>query len=998
MVEKIIKKLLANQSLSLSQLPNITARTWLIWQLATSTQIEHSGVLLWVEDDKELIGSQQNLLFWQSIYPANVPILIWPEQASVILYNFINHLPQIAIISITTPLQNLPDLCWWQTNLIKLDHHKNYHPNKLVKEIFDFGYERQNKVYATGEFSQRGEIIDIWPITNQYPQRIIWQNNSIASIFSYDLWSQTKITEQENLTILPKKLPTAKTDLAIYLPKNLISFHSQANKIKYKTDWQLLWQNFESLTSEKMNFFTPPHWQLDQKELFNWLQNKKNWKIIISDSRYNFIKEKFSQIKVQNQPFLQGLINQDLKLAILTARELPAQSNSNHLKKFSTGKKTFAPGDYVVHIDHGIGKLAGTIKQNFDQTTKEFFVIHYAANDKLYVPVEKTDRLEKYIGLTRPTLHRLSGNSWQQLKQKIKYDLIQSAEKIIYHQAQREVALVAPFQQSFPEEKSLANDFPFTETADQTRVLAEVWSDLKQDKPMDRLICGDVGFGKTEIALRAAFKIILHGQQVALLCPTTILAQQHFDSFTQRLAKYGVNICLLTRFQDKNEQTAVLAKLARGDCDLVIGTHRLLSDDVNFKKLGLLIIDEEQKFGVNHKEKIKKHRAHTHLLTLSATPIPRTLYFSVAGLKPISLIQTPPIGRQPIISSIEPYDEIKIKQAIVQELSRQGQVYYLFNNISIMPLKVQQLQRLIPTARLAYAHGQMTGKKLSQTMHQFDNQQIDVLVCSTIIENGLDLANVNTLIVEQAANFGLAQLYQLRGRVGRGTRQAYAYFFYSSQKLNGLAAKRLQALEAAYELGSGLELARRDMEIRGIGNLLGHKQHGHIKAVGLNLYLRLLEQAISELQNGQSHYQEDDVHIQLPLTYHIDEQLMPALEQRFDCYQHLAQCQTITELEQLVEKNWGTKELPTPTANLILILKLKIIARTKSIKAIEANPSRNGEQKITIFFQQPLTESNINILKKLNNDWQINNKTSKIKISSLGKDWINHLIKTIEKI
>ena len=443
----------------------------------------------------------------------------------------------------------------------------------------------------------------------------------------------------------------------------------------------------------------------------------------------------------------------------------------------------FQTGDYVVHIDHGIGRFVGISIQEYEGKKKEFLEISYAANDKLFVPIEKTERLSRYIGLTRPVLHRLSGASWQQLKLKVKKDIYETAQKLIRLYANREIIEVEPITKIWAEEKELAADFPYQETEDQLNAMADIEYDLKQTKPMDRLICGDVGFGKTEVALRTALKIVLSGKQVVLLCPTTILAQQHFDTFTSRLEKFGVQIGLLSRFRDKNNQTETIKKLTAGQIDIVIGTHRLLSDDVSFKNLGLLIIDEEQKFGVLHKEKLKQFRNFSHVLTLSATPIPRTMYFSLVNLRPLSVIQTSPQGRKPITTYIEKYDEEKIKHAIQEEIKRQGQIYYIYNKVETIKIKAKLLQKIIPQARIAVAHGQLPARQLAAIMHDFDKGNIDILVCSTIIENGLDLPNVNTLIVEQANHFGLAQLYQLRGRIGRSDKQAFAYFFYTSEKL-----------------------------------------------------------------------------------------------------------------------------------------------------------------------------------------------------------------------
>ncbi len=996
-IDFIIKKLIATTKATVGQIPNDTASTWLSWHLATTPLIKPSAVFLCATDDKQLLSYQQNILFWQKLYPVKIPIRLWPSNASVILTDLITATPQLIIFSLINPPTNLPKKSEWLDKLTYLEINQNYTQKNFITKVTQQGYERQSRVFTNGEFAKRGEIIDIFPLNTTQPVRLIWRHDKIEQIFSFDILSQKQTNSLEKITIIPKKLSMGNSSINDYLPANTLSLQNQTTQTIIPTTWQIFFQTLSQPDSINTNFTEPPTFRYTPKEILNWLKNKDDWQFILTKENKNFLTQNFAKLRIIEQPLIHGLINQEIKLAILTEKELPSEDKTL-ITDFNKLKQSFKSGDYVVHIDHGIGKITGISKQNFDGKARDFFVISYAANDRLFVPVEKADRLEKYIGLTRPTINRLSGSSWQQLKTKIKTDLFQAAQEIIKTQAQREVGSTEPLLNHYPEEKSLLADFPYQDTPDQNKAWQDILNDLRNTRPMDRLICGDVGFGKTELALRTAARVILHGGQVALLCPTTILAQQHFDTFKNRLEKFGIQIDLLTRWQEKNKQAEIISKLQTGAIDIIIGTHRILSDDINFKKLELLIIDEEQKFGVTHKEKLKKHRQLTHVLTLSATPIPRTLYFSVAGIKPVSLIQTPPQGRQPIISSIEPYDENKIKTILQAELNRQGQTYYLYNKVETIAFKVKQLAKLVPGAKIGFAHGQMPGKELGEVMHQFDQGKIDILVCSTIIENGLDLPNVNTLIVEQAVNFGLAQLYQLRGRVGRGHQQAFAYFFYSSQKLSELATKRLAALQAAQSLGSGLELARRDMEIRGIGNLLGKKQHGHIKAIGLNLFLRLLEQAVQEIKNGQPETEEHDITIQLPLTYYIPEQLISSPDERFDFYQKLTYCKTAAELTLLNQKKFGKKILPIEWQNLIKVLNLKIVCQQKGIKSINTINTNKPTATIILTLEKNISPASITKIKNYYPQWTSNEQTIKIKKSDLGDDWLNELIKTIAKI
>jgi len=499
-------------------------------------------------------------------------------------------------------------------------------------------------------------------------------------------------------------------------------------------------------------------------------------------------------------------------------------------------------GDYIVHLDHGIGKFLK--KENG-------YILEYAAGDTLTVPEEVSHKLSPYIGFSTPTIYRLGGNLWHRMKRKVKEDVIKTARELLKIYAERELARRAPYEIQDEMLVQIEQGFEFEETSDQKKAIEDIARDMEKSSPMDRLVCGDVGFGKTEVAIRAAARAAVSGRQVALIAPTTILAWQHFQTFNSRFDKFPIKISLLSRMQSNAEQRHIIEELKNGEIDIVIGTHRLLQKDVKFKNLGLLILDEEQRFGVKQKEKLKGMRADIDVLSLSATPIPRTLYFSLAGLKNISNIQTPPPNRRPIKTYVVPRSKKLAQEAIREELARDGQVYYLHNRIStIEPARLKIAGLAPPGTRIAVAHAKLPDQQLIEIIDDFRNKKTDILVATTIIENGLDLSNVNTLIVEDASRLGLAQAHQLRGRIGRGDRQAFAYFLYSPKRLTEAGKRRLETLQRYQDLGAGYEIAMRDLEIRGAGNILGREQSGSINRVGLNLYCQMLNEAVEELKIG----------------------------------------------------------------------------------------------------------------------------------------------------
>ena len=512
-------------------------------------------------------------------------------------------------------------------------------------------------------------------------------------------------------------------------------------------------------------------------------------------------------------------------------------------QKLFSDIKNLKPGEYVVHLDHGVGTFTGySTLQDI-----EYYVLEYAAGDKLYIPVGLERKLSRYIGFTEPKISRLSSPFWIKTKRKIKEEVEKLAKQLLELYAKREVATRHQYAAPTEISKEIAASFPFEETPDQTEAIQDIEKDLETNTPMDRLVCGDVGFGKTEIALRAMVRALEQGYQAALLAPTTILSYQHFQTFQERFKPFPIKVALLSRIRSQKEQKQILAGLKEGSIDMVIGTHRLLSKDVQFKNLGLLVIDDEQRFGVKQKERLRELRTSLDVLSLSATPIPRTLYMSLSSLKHVSIVQTPPPGRSAVETVIAKWNQKIIKEAILAELKRNGQVYYLHNRIGTIEGVKKLLQKIVPEATFEVAHGRMNERQLIRTMDDFKNKKFDVLLATTIIENGLDLPNVNTLLVADATNLGLAQAYQIRGRIGRSHKKAHAYFLYPS-RLSGNAKLRLQALKEAQEPGSGYRIALKDLEIRGAGNILGKEQSGNVNAIGLNLYCQMLSEAVEKLK------------------------------------------------------------------------------------------------------------------------------------------------------
>lgn len=601
------------------------------------------------------------------------------------------------------------------------------------------------------------------------------------------------------------------------------------------------------------------------------------------------------------------------------------------------------PGDYVVHVEYGIGRFVGLVVHSIGGSDREYLQLAYANQDMLYIPVHHADRLSKWLGTDErpPALHRVGDKAWRAAKSSAQRAVREMADELLALYATREAQVGHAFSADSDWQHELEAGFPYQETEDQLRAILEVKADMEQPRPMDRLICGDVGYGKTEVALRAAFKAVADGRQVAVLVPTTVLAQQHYNTFSERLRPFPVKVELLSRFRSPRQQTETLQLLREGQVDIIIGTHRLLSEDVSFKDLGLVIIDEEQRFGVGHKERLKQLRTEVDVLTMTATPIPRTLYMGLSGLRDISLIETPPAERLPVQTYVGPFDEKLVRRALMRELDRGGQVFFVHNHIQTIDASLAYVRRLVPDARLAIGHGQMEERKLEEVMSRFVLGEIDILLSTTIIESGLDIPNANTLIVDRAELFGLSQLYQLRGRVGRSNKRAYAYFFHSPWgQLTPEARARLEAIDEHTQLGAGYALAMRDLEIRGAGELLGANQSGHIASVGFDLYTRMLARAVKAAKaalKGETLTLDlpEVVLIDLPLATYIPVDYIPDNSLRLRLYRRLAGLETLKEIDEIAAEladRFGA--IPDPVDNLFYQLRIKILAAQAGVTTI----------------------------------------------------------------
>ena len=976
----------------------------------------------------------------------------------------------------------LPPTDYWARYQLDFQIDKEIDLDTYLSSLVDMGYERVSMVTAPGEFSRRGGIIDIYPVTETHPVRIELFDDEVDSIRFFDAESQRSLDKQRAVTIGPatemllteedrltaaqrleaalgeslKKARSqeAKETLAgaieydIERLKNLEHFQEmykyigylynnpaslldylpsdglvvldemsriqetatsldteeaewyssllEANKMvrnsHFSYDWQSVWdqithqriymsvflrhipntqpQNIVNLSTRAMQEF---HGQMHlfKNELKRW--EKGDFSVVVlapNDERAEKIQSIFMDysieadvtseltLPVKRPTITVGDISNGIefpmhKLVLITENELfkkktkrPRKrqkiSNAERIKNYQELKV----GDYVVHAHHGIGKYLGVETLEMNDKHKDFMLIKYSGDDKLYVPIDQIDLVQKYVAAEgkEPKLYKLGGSEWAKVKRKVQSNVEDIADDLIKLYAERESRKGYAFSEETQMQREFEAEFPYEETEDQLRCIAEIKADMEKERPMDRLLCGDVGYGKTEVAIRAAFKAVADGKQVAILVPTTILAQQHFETIQERFQNQAVTISMLSRFRTRKQQNETIEGLRKGKVDIVIGTHRLLSKDVTYHDLGLLVVDEEQRFGVKHKEKIKQLKTNVDVLTLTATPIPRTLRMSMLGVRDLSIIETPPENRFPIQTYVMEYNPVFVREAIEREMARGGQVFFLHNWVDNIDKVARDLGMLVDDARIAVAHGQMNEMELENIIFAFLEGEYDVLVSTTIIETGVDIPNVNTLIVNQADRMGLSQLYQLRGRVGRSNRVAYAYFTYHRDKvLSDVAEKRLEAIKEFTELGSGFKIAMRDLSIRGAGNLLGSQQHGFIDSVGFDMYSQMLKDAVEARKSGKKldEIETLEPELSLKLDAYIPDTYIKDEKQKIDMYkqfQSISSSEAITDLQDELIDRFG--DYPQEVANLFIVSSLKRHAKQQRIESISEKPKK----------------------------------------------------------
>lgn len=784
---------------------------------------------------------------------------------------------KIVIVHLNSFIKKLPNIEKYQNQKIILKTGQRVDRKKLIEKLIDNGYKKESIVYNTADFSVRGFVIDIFPVGEENPVRIEMFDNKIEKIKYFDSMTQRTTSEIKEITIssLNENFNDNDTSIREYINNKIVIFHN-FNQIKLQEKLiqpQLKYLNIES------NVFTIN--KLVQKEdLYLDTINNKNKDILIeskSIEKYNSNKEKFLNDIIKNNGILFSTNKQFLNEILKLNRKIKISNyhlnngfiyNNNYyysefdLYEYSKIQKikynanlgnsiasidSLNIGDYVVHRKTGIGIYKGITTIEKNRMKKDYILIQYKGNDKLYVPVEDISKLYKYSSKEgmKPTINKLNSVEWTKTKLRIKERIKNITSDLLKIYKEREKARIEPLKKDDENQLIFENEFEYEETVDQLKAINEIKKDMEKPRPMERLLCGDVGYGKTEVIFRAMFKAVENNYQVAYLCPTTILSYQQYESALKRFRNFAINIDIINRhFTNKQVQTK-LKQLKEGKIDIIFGTHRLLSSDVKYNNLGLLVIDEEHRFGVEQKEKIKKLKSNIHVLSVSATPIPRSLQMSLVGIRDLSLIESAPQNRYPVQTYVIEYNEMLVREAILKEMSRKGQAFILYNNVINMNNLVEKYKKIIPEANICYAHGKMTKNEMQDIIYDFTNKKYDVLVSTTIIENGIDIPNANTIIVIDSDRFGLSQLYQIRGRVGRSDRIAYAYLMYRKEKvLTTTAMKRLDAIKEFTELGSGYKISMRDLAIRGAGDILGKEQAGFIDSIGVNMYLDLIKEEV----------------------------------------------------------------------------------------------------------------------------------------------------------
>ena len=969
-----------------------------------------------------------------------------------VLNNIYNNKSKIIITTIEAIMQKMIAKETLYNTVLKLKLTDTISHEELKKSLVQMGYKRVDLIENRGEFSIRGDIVDIG-LSDTEGVRIEFWGDDIDSIRKFKISSQrstdmlktveicpaTEMILEDSIASVSKRIENLNNysfeDLEIiqngdyttridkyfnefytkqasfldYIPyfnifldepekikqridaiqkenENLIKALIEKEKavpeaLKNLNDYNFNLKNCINLYEQDTlnNDFNTKEINLnkgDVKELKTRIDeyikakkkvvvlagDKENTSKIIKalDNNVNYVDSldninlKSGEAVISTGALATGFEDKDTNLIVLSSDEF-FYKNVKRKKvsdTFKSGEKiVFADlkvGDYIVHRNHGIGIFTGVNTIKVDGITKDYIKLAYRDGDMLYVPTEELDNVRKYIGAEgNLKLNKLGTKDWEKTKAKVKGNLRAVAKELIELYARRENAKGFAFSKDTVFQKQFEDSFEYTETNDQLRCIEEVKKDMESPRPMDRLLCGDVGYGKTEVAIRAAFKAVMDSKQVAYLAPTTILASQQYQEFKERMKEYPIKIELLNRFKTKKEQKEIVEKIKQGKVDIVVGTHRLLSKDVEFNDLGLLIIDEEHRFGVKDKEKIKQYKSTVDVLTMTATPIPRTLQMSVVGIRDMSVIYEPPQNRKPIQTYVLEYDKEVIKEAITKELERNGQVYYIYNIVESIARKADEISKLVPESRVAFAHGKMTGSEIEDIMQDFIDGKTNVLVCTTILESGIDIPNANTIIVENADRFGLAQLYQIRGRVGRSDKQAYAYITYKRDKmLSEDATQRLKAIKEFTEFGSGFKIATRDLQIRGAGSIFGEMQHGHIEQIGYDMYNKLLNEVVKEMK-GEKVEEEEEITIDLSISSYIPEEYIENSSQKIEIYQDIANSRSEEDIQNVIDEiidRYG--EMPEEVYNLLEIARIKNLCRK-----VKVNKIQQKQKDVVIYFK-----------------------------------------------
>lgn len=1037
------------QTVSVSGAGNFSSKAFLIADIFRF--IPPTGPVLWIVNDKQ---EQENVIRackqWLSGTPEIVKIEFEENgnnpktQILNAIYYFKCLLEgdnKILVAPYTALMKNTPspEQVKEKTSSVKVGD--NISKVELFEKLIAQGYSVSPDEYLErGNYLGKGDVLTIFPANSENPIRIEFEFDQIKDIFEYSQDTGDIKKHLEELFIYPLNLEFQTQDFFSFVPeKSLIIDDELEVTDEYYEVWDKIFakkpqggklitftsfpedapnhQNLRYLSVLKYQDLMDLAYDLKEKSLQDWrvvffTKHGETIRELLKDRKVNFADDytPFSGtdmpvrvIDLQKEEILpHAFQSSDLKILVVVDKDI-ANLHEEKRKKISERVfweflTTLKPDDLVVHINHGIARFEGLERRMVDGITREYLKLGYAENDKLFVPIDQADKVNKFIGAKEeaPRLTRLGSAEWATITKRVRKETEKIARELLILYAKRKQAAGIGFKADAAEQEAFEKTFPYEETPGQIKAIQDVKKDMEKAEPMDRLICGDVGFGKTEVAMRAVFKAVMSKKQAVLISPITILADQHYRSFKKRMEPLHVRVEMLSRFKSAKEQREILDKLEKGEIDVVIGTHRLLQKDVQIKNLGLVIIDEEQRFGVKQKEQFKKMRTEVDILTLTATPIPRTLNICLNKLRDISTITTPPPGRLPVITEVRKYSSELIREAILREIKRGGQIYFLHNRVQTIDSIAERLKAMIPEARFGVAHGKLLSKELEERIMDFKDHKFDVLVSSTIIENGIDLPNANTLIVNNAEKFGLAQLYQLRGRVGRSKAQAYAYFLYHSQRLRLDAKKRLRAIVEASELGSGFQIAMKDLEIRGAGDILGVNQHGVINVVGVSHFIRMLNKTVEDLQAGKATeetQEEPEVSIELPFTAYIPDTYIVNSKEKINIYQRMAAADNLEYLEELkddVVEDFG--KMPREVLNLFRIIELKILAKRAGLTVIKAENihMKTGKQIILYMGKKVKPESIVYMLQH-NPKWQISGSKMRILIEYLGLNWFDEL-------